>query len=689
MERARRSSTSPGLIGLAPRRSGGAAVGARPAPMQADGALAYLPSLQRHADGSVKTRTINRLQAAANRRPAPLRGPVQGKFVGIFPTFPQGAVVPLDALLAALGDTGLNDLLKQLCGRYKLDAEPTLGEFKAMLRIIERGLDTPFRFDGAVRASPKSVRPVVYDYEIDQRDAHNCLYWAVVGRLESGGASFADLFLKAAGRKDKVKDPAWFKIEKIAAQIQTKLQVFSGMAYFGKELSPYVGPLHGVLMSLGKGATETTIADHVLPICFSALRQFVKAAEVEPRGVWAVYSTLSQIGPLTYWIGQRHPKLDVHKDASTLLRAIRQALAKSSMPTVVAHRGTGPTNRTMGGLIKDQRRDSRPAENSMEAFKAASGFAKNQGKFGSLDGVECDVYLSKDNVAIVSHEGKILEQISKGVKISESIKLTSKTEIADLDANVLKTIQRTKTPDSRFISLDELVDLMTPAAWLYYQQTGRAFRIEVEMKGIPKGTVGGHPLETVVAKSLSKYRKRSLAPVEFIMFHGADAQVGRFSDLRSRKSSLGMMYTGVNYGGGKADPVTVDELRYMFTKHLPVKGIETNLGGLKGVDEHLEHFIVTLVHGQEFLPSDLVKKSKELVSIEPSEDVYKRYGHKTEVKDALEARERGAPTYDDYVIEAVKQWYAGLKNKQTKLHILTDYPSKAAYIKEQLASLKG
>ena len=98
--------------------------------------------------------------------------------------------------------------------------------------------------------------------------------------------------------------------------------------------------------------------------------------------------------------------------------------------SVVAHRGTGPTNRTMGGLIQegDQRRKNRPAENSPEAFEAALAettkvpTTDDAPEVPALDGVECDVFLSSDEVPMLSHEGKVLEQLNnlrKGAEIAE------------------------------------------------------------------------------------------------------------------------------------------------------------------------------------------------------------------------------------------------------------------------------
>lgn len=96
----------------------------------------------------------------------------------------------------------------------------------------------------------------------------------------------------------------------------------------------------------------------------------------------------------------------------------------------------------MGGLISDtdQRRLNRPAENSPEAFEAALAETTHTVQappqqpvqvVAGLDGVECDVFLSKDGVPIVSHEGKVREQLN-AVQKAAVRDVTRHTEIKHL-----------------------------------------------------------------------------------------------------------------------------------------------------------------------------------------------------------------------------------------------------------------
>ena len=108
----------------------------------------------------------------------------------------------------------------------------------------------------------------------------------------------------------------------------------------------------------------------------------------------------------------------------------------------------------MGGLIReeDQRRKNRPAENSPEAFEAALAettkppMTADAPVVPALDGVECDVFLSSDGVPMLSHEGKVREQLNDLRKIAVDRQIGTRTEVSGMTAGALKA---TTTPASR------------------------------------------------------------------------------------------------------------------------------------------------------------------------------------------------------------------------------------------------
>ena len=283
------------------------------------------------------------------------------------------------------------------------------------------------------------------------------------------------------------------KLNRITGQLQAKLALLR--AQQAKARGPEKLPvelLERLDAVLGL-APDRAAAPKTVAVCHDVLALFLGCVSTAgPRGMWLTYSAVSSFGPLGHVLAQVDPRLNpVQAENLAALRGIRQAMAARETATVVAHRGAGPTNRTMGGLVQeaDQRRTRRPAENSPEAFEAA--LAETTKPSGSeapptpaLDGVECDVFLSKDGVAMLSHEGKVLEQLNdarKRLALAEGV--DERTEVRHLDARTLAALQRTGSARSGFMTLAALVDMVTPVARAYHDATGHPLRLEVEMKG--------------------------------------------------------------------------------------------------------------------------------------------------------------------------------------------------------------
>jgi glycerophosphoryl diester phosphodiesterase len=427
------------------------------------------------------------------------------------------------------------------------------------------------------------------------------------------------------------------------------------------------------------------------------------------RHFWKCFISLSAFGPLNFAIVEDATAsgATAGKFANDLagfgpailanLRDIRLGLSRRPTIAVIAHRGNGPTNRNMGGLIsqEDDRRKARRAENSPEAFEFALGEAANNLKDGKpgLDGIECDVFLSNDRVPIVTHEGNWFEQLKnaqqnaiQGKQDAPALKDVHKRKhVHQLNASQLTQIQRTDKPASRFMTLTELLDMARNVAFSYFDVTGRAFRIEIEMKGSKEEKAGGEgalrpgALRDATAKVVSKAVKSNYGmPVEYVLFNGTPADIPGFANLRRTKTALGGLFTG--FGGENRLPAKlnrddVDELRYGFNEDRNREGADA----LPQTEINLHDYIVTLVFAQEFAPRELADKV-----VEPSHDIKKNGGTNNAVSKDLAKRKKNAETSSDQNRETLFAFLSRIP-PDMRLHLLTDYPELAPWIKGQLA----
>ena len=280
----------------------------------------------------------------------------------------------------------------------------------------------------------------------------------------------------------------------------------------------------------------------------SAVAAAVAKVAADGRGAWLAFEVFSRFGPVSHQLAlatTSSPPTSPYQQLLATIRSYRHAtLSTTSNIGVVAHRGTGPTNRTMGSLISntDQRRVNWPAENSEEAFELALG-QKSTGatpETAKLDGVECDVYLSSDGVAIVTHEHNFAEQLGALPQLHAPRRLVEKATAEELT----QLFRKLGVAKSVFMTLDQLIALVAPVAGEYFEATGRPFRLEIEMKGSTKpeyeagispeakariGGVEGY-LRKVVAKSVSQAKKGLPGlPIEFVLFNGSRDDVNAFS----------------------------------------------------------------------------------------------------------------------------------------------------------------
>ncbi|WP_028064927.1 glycerophosphodiester phosphodiesterase family protein [Solirubrobacter soli] len=502
------------------------------------------------------------------------------------------------------------------------------------------------------------------------------------------------------------------KLNRIVGQLNEKLQRLAATQTAAKKLLDKFGPV----VEYASRPADKRDDQKLLIECQACLDAFSVLLSGDVHGMWVGYDAVSSFGPLGHALvtaagtskGADGLK-DVHGQNLGKLREIRRLMATRPGVSVVAHRGSGPTNRTMGGLIAqaDQRRTTRPAENSPDAFKAALDEtthveSSTKPPVPRLDGVECDVFLSQDRVPILTHEGRIKEQLNQIRQTAENT-LAETTEVHQVTADRIKQILRTQSPTSRFITLTEFLAQVRPYGQLYFEATGFPLRVEIEMKGTKHDNDFAHaegesPLTKAVAKIVSQEIKSAQGnPVEYILFNGTPADIPVFSAVRTEKSALGGLYTGTAPASTTLpetfNKLWVDELRYQFTTAIPPRDqiekfhAKTNPKAAEVLGNLLKGYIVTLVYGQEFAPRDHpAYNSPELQGSEPTHDIALTGRTSDQVTKALERRiAHGTDTEE--LIQLWLEWYVKGGGQVSHLHVLTDFPAKAWWMKDKLSKV--
>lgn len=260
------------------------------------------------------------------------------------------------------------------------------------------------------------------------------------------------------------------------------------------------------------------------------------------------YDMVVIMAPLSYWLNYPEPA-----DIGVLfrLRTLRLQMAQRDRLSIIAHRGMGATNRSFGGLIRDDDpARQRPIENSPFAFDTALQNAASQSNPEGIDGIECDVFLSQDGVPIVSHDSNIYDQMTAARRALFLASGKNRgTKIKDMRASDLIKSSRSDLVGGRddlgtaFLPLDVLLFKVLPAAKAYTDLCGKAFRFEIEMKGMKED----EDLVTATAKSVNRFKKTfpKSECLEIIMFNGTPQDILRFAETRVQKTRMGGMLVGL------------------------------------------------------------------------------------------------------------------------------------------------
>lgn len=325
------------------------------------------------------------------------------------------------------------------------------------------------------------------------------------------------------------------------------------------------------------------------------------------------YDMVVIMAPLSYWLNYPEPA-----DIGVLfrLRTLRLQMAQRDRLSIIAHRGMGATNRSFGGLIRDDDpARQRPIENSPFAFDTALQNAASQSNPEGIDGIECDVFLSQDGVPIVSHDSNIYDQMTAARRaLFLASGKTRGTEIKDMRASDLIKSSRSDLVGGRddlgtaFLPLDVLLFKVLPAAKAYTDLCGKAFRFEIEMKGMKED----EDLVTATAKSVNRFKKTfpNSECLEIIMFNGTPQDILRFAETRVQKTRMGGMLVGLGKSPLEQAVGAIDEDR---SKVVPSSLINIT----QNPKYPILPFLLPSVQGPRGMVWDIDEYRQSLVSMQP------------------------------------------------------------------------
>ncbi len=321
------------------------------------------------------------------------------------------------------------------------------------------------------------------------------------------------------------------------------------------------------------------------------------------------YDMVVIMAPLSYWLN--YPE---SADIGVLsrLRTLRLQMALRDRLSIIAHRGMGATNRSFGGLIRDDDpARQRPIENSPLAFDMALQNAASQSNPEGIDGIECDVFLSQDGLPIISHDSNIYDQMTA---VRRDLFGKKRMSIRDMSSSDLIKTSRSDPKDGRndlstaFLCLTDLLSMVLPVAVEYAHFCGKAFRFEIEMKGMEKE----RDLVAATARAVNHFKKTNpnAACLEIIMFNGTPQDILRFAETRVQKTRMGGMLVGLGKSPLEQAVGAIDEDR---SKVVPSSLINIT----QNPKYPILPFLLPSVQGPRGMVWDIDEYRQSLVSMQP------------------------------------------------------------------------
>ena len=320
------------------------------------------------------------------------------------------------------------------------------------------------------------------------------------------------------------KSPAR-KLNRLAGQLQAKIALLRAhKPAKGMPAVPegFIKDLDALLASV----VEPKAAKGILELCDTVLSKFTSYIDDStPQGKWLCYNAVSTFGPLGYVLrpnGRLRQRTAGHahqEPGSTAQPATAHALperesASSRTGDRPHQQDYGRPDQGRGPAAEEQAgRELRPKHSRPLWRKRPNRPRRPTPPSCPLStGWNAMSLLSSDGVPMLSHEGKVREQLNDLRKIAVDRRIGTRTEVSGMTAGALKATTRTASPKSRFMTLQDLIDQVAPYATSYFDTTGHPLRVEVEMKGTKADThfdpsQSTSPLTIAVAKVLSRAMK--------------------------------------------------------------------------------------------------------------------------------------------------------------------------------------
>lgn len=294
------------------------------------------------------------------------------------------------------------------------------------------------------------------------------------------------------------------------------------------------------------------------------------------------------------------PSINATNYESTV-RNLELQIEQNEFLKVIAHRGDGATFDKMGGVLPRSEHDyiyRHENENSEESTRKAmttwgSGFSR-------LSGIECDVFLTQDNVPIVTHTAfldALLQQELRNPFFRSFFNSDIRQTFAHLINPRFMTLQNWLSLIEHYVN-ERAIQLQN-----FNISLNKKLRIEIEMKQVGVLTDTNQSenwryVEKVVSRFLKNSRYSHL--MEIALFNNSNVPVLRFRNAKQKT-----MMSHVTYGkGGNPDP---ELLEVRFGMHQ--KGI-ANLIQNGALDEKIVTFAPGLDH-----PGDFFSVNKQLLPV--------------------------------------------------------------------------
>ncbi|MBL0358436.1 MAG: DUF4157 domain-containing protein [Chitinophagaceae bacterium] len=255
---------------------------------------------------------------------------------------------------------------------------------------------------------------------------------------------------------------------------------------------------------------------------------------------------------------------------------------------VIAHRGDGATFDKMGGLLpRDDHNHVYQHENENSFASTQKAMESWSSAFSSLSGIECDVYLTNDNVPIVTHTSNLQALLAQESRVPYFSHQQS-----DIRAMLVAAIHPRFMRLYEWLALIEQYVRRKEQQFGIFEQTTGKLRIEIEMKQSIMTDLGHQENWLSTEKIVSQFLKQSAVShlMDIALFNNSNVPAAR--DATARKKT---MLSQVTYAKGGAPDPALKEVRFGMHQ----KGISAHINS-GALDNKIVTFAPGLDHPGHF-----------------------------------------------------------------------------------------